>query len=250
MRQPTVEGPGGDRFPPTRYSAVIAAGGSDPTLRERAIDTLVSIYWKPVYKFVRIKWRASPDDAQDLVQGFFAAALERDFFTRYDPARASFRTWLRTCLDGFVSNQRRAASRQKRGGDARLVSLDYEGVERELRDAPAAEGDPDIYFQREWVRSLFAAALEALRELCERTGKQAQFEVFRRYDLLEHPAGERPTYAELAVDLGLPQTQVTNYLAWARREFRALVLQTLREITATEAEYQAEARSLLGLSWP
>lgn len=240
----------GNRFPPTRYSAVIAAAGQDPLLRERAIDTLMTIYWKPVYKYVRIKWRATPENAQDLVQGFFTHALEREFFGRYDPARASFRTWLRTCLDGYVSNERRAASRRKRGGDVRMVSLDYEGVERELKGAPAADTNMDAYFHREWVRSLFGAALAALREQCERGGKQAHLAVFERYDLQEHAPGARPTYKELALQLGVPETQVTNYLAWTRREFRALVLQTLREITATEEEYQAEARSLLGVPYP
>jgi hypothetical protein len=40
---------------------------------------------------------------------------------------------------------------------------------------------------------------------------------------------------------------VTNYLAAARREFRKEVLARLREMTATEAEFQNEARALLGV---
>jgi hypothetical protein len=47
--------------------------------------------------------------------------------------------------------------------------------------------------------------------------------------------------------MGLPVTQVTNHLYWARREFRAAVLLVLREITASEAEFRAEARALLGV---
>ncbi len=37
-----------------------------------------------------------------------------------------------------------------------------------------------------------------------------------------------------------------NRLAYARREFRRIVLERLREITATEEEFRAEARVLLG----
>jgi hypothetical protein len=42
-------------------------------------------------------------------------------------------------------------------------------------------------------------------------------------------------------------TDVTNYLASARREFRRLVLKKLREITATDEEFRREARALLGV---
>jgi hypothetical protein len=41
-------------------------------------------------------------------------------------------------------------------------------------------------------------------------------------------------------------TQVTNHLHWGRRELRKLVLEKLREITASEAEFRAEARALFG----
>jgi hypothetical protein len=57
---------------------------------------------------------------------------------------------------------------------------------------------------------------------------------------------ERPTYAQLAVELRLPVTQVTNYLAAARRELRALVLSRLRDLCASDTEFRDEARELLG----
>ena len=41
-------------------------------------------------------------------------------------------------------------------------------------------------------------------------------------------------------------TQVTNHLYWARRELRQSVLETLREITASEQEFRSEARALFG----
>ncbi len=41
---------------------------------------------------------------------------------------------------------------------------------------------------------------------------------------------------------------MTNFLALARREFRRIVLEKLREITATDREFREEARSLLGVS--
>ena len=40
---------------------------------------------------------------------------------------------------------------------------------------------------------------------------------------------------------------VNNYLAAVRRDFRRVVLEKLREITATDEEFRTEARSLLGV---
>ncbi len=60
------------------------------------------------------------------------------------------------------------------------------------------------------------------------------------------PVRARPT-SEIAEALGLPVTQVTNFLAYARREFRAIVLERLREISGTEAEFRLEAMELLGV---
>jgi hypothetical protein len=56
----------------------------------------------------------------------------------------------------------------------------------------------------------------------------------------------RPSYRELAARLGVPETKITNDLASARRRFRAIVLETLREVTASEEEFRAEARAVLG----
>jgi hypothetical protein len=44
--------------------------------------------------------------------------------------------------------------------------------------------------------------------------------------------------------------QVTNELAAARRDFRRLVLDELRELTGSEAELRAEARDVLGIDLP
>jgi hypothetical protein len=107
------------------------------------------------------------------------------------------------------------------------------------------------YFHREWVRSVFGMAVDMLRRQAEAKGRGVAFEVFRRYDLEEPGEGApRPTYAELGRALGLPATQVTNHLAAMRREFRRLVLDALREQCATDGEFRAEARALLGVEAP
>src|SRR3954452_9804145 len=119
-------------FPATRHSIVAAMRSPRADDRRAAFDTMVTAYWKPVFKYVRIKWQASPEDAADLTQGFFLRAFEKDFFAGFDPAKAKFRTYLRTCLDGFAANSRKADARLKRGGGVTLVSIDFGVAEREL----------------------------------------------------------------------------------------------------------------------
>jgi hypothetical protein len=57
----------------------------------------------------------------------------------------------------------------------------------------------------------------------------------------------RPSYAALAAEFRIAPTDVTNYLAFARREFRRCVLAQLRDMTGSDEEFQREARLLLGV---
>ena len=235
-------------FPATRHSVIASAASGDADARRDGFGLFVEAYWRPVYKYVRLRWRAAPDEAADLTQAFFARAFEKRFLDPFDPSRARFRTFLRTCLDAFVANQRQAGDRQKRGGGMAVVSFDALTAERELRrQAGAVTRDLDDYFDREWARSVLALAVERFRAEALRTGRGRQVTVFTRYDLEAPDRDERLTYAGLARELGMTVTDVTNTLHAARREFRAAVLQCLRELTASEDEFRAEARRLLGM---
>jgi RNA polymerase sigma factor (sigma-70 family) len=236
-----------DRFPMTRWSVIQATRSEDTSERSRALEILAAVYWKPVYKYIRIKWGKSNEEAKDLTQGFFAKALEKEFFQGYDPAKARFRTFLRTCLDGFIANENKAANRIKRGGQAVIMSLDFESAEGELKHAEIPDPETlDDFFEREWIRSLFSVAIESLRTECALKGKEVHFQIFQRYDLDEE-AGEKTSYEHLAAEFKTSVSNVTNYLAYARREFRRIVLEKLREMTATDEEFQSEARAVLGV---
>jgi len=250
MTDDTDIGEGSGKFPATRASAVLAAQSPHPVERERGLAVLLAAYWKPVYKYLRLRYRESNEDAKDLTQGFFARALEKEFFAAYDPEKGSFRTYLRTCLDRFVANEKKAAGRQKRSPGAPLLSLDFDDAEAELLRAEPADGrTPEQEFHAEFVRTLFTLAVERLRAECALRGKDLPFLLFERYELDRDP-DEKLTYEKLGEEMNLPVTQVTNFLAFARREFRRIVLETLREITATDREFREEARGLFGDSAP
>jgi RNA polymerase sigma-70 factor (ECF subfamily) len=238
-------GQGGDRFPTTHASAVIGARSEDLDERTRSLELITLAYWKPVYKYARMRWRLPPEEAEDVTQDFFARALDKDLFAGYDLERGRFRTFLRTCLERFVVDRRRMAVAKKRGGGKPSLSLDFGDAEHELAGAsPPAADALDGYFEAEWVRHLLSLAVEALRAECEAKGKQQHFRVFERYHLAD--PHDSPPYTTVAAEIGISTTDVTNRLNWARREFRRAVLETLRGITANDEEFKSEARAIFG----
>jgi DNA-directed RNA polymerase specialized sigma24 family protein len=232
-------------FPPTRLSLLERVRDRAPDVRRQAFGDLVVAYWKPAYKYLRLRWRLLPEDAEDVTQGFFAVAFEKEYLAGFDPAKGRFRTFLRVCLDRFAHKAHKARQAQKRGGGARVLSLDFAGAEGELRALdPADPKDLDHFFRQEMVRELFARALADVREALDAEGKQVQFRVFERYDL---EPSDALTYGDLATEFGIPVTQVTNYLAAVRRRFRERALAHLRAASGTDEEFHADARELFGI---
>lgn len=215
-------------FPDTRQSVLLRLRDGDESVRRQSWEAIVEAYWTPVQAYLRKRWNESEEDAADLTQAFFLSALEKGTLVFYDPARAAFRTYLRTCLDRFAINSRKRDRRRPTG-----ASVDF--------DLPAAAESPDAVFEREWTRGLFSLAVEDLRN----AGDDVRFRVFLAYDLNESEV--RPTYADLALRFGTTTETITNYLASMRRQFRKAVLARLRELTATEREYRSEARAILGV---
>ena len=227
------------RFPATRHSMVEAARSVDPEERRHAFERVVLAYWKPVYVYLRLRWRAPAEDAKDLTQGFFARAFEKRFFDAYDPARARFRTFLRTCLDGYRRQRAgggTAAEARRRRGRAPLRLRDRGARPATVFLSPRAR-IADAVFHREWVRARVRGSGGGGAPAVPRKRARAALAVFERYDLSDLADADRPSYAALAAEFGIPLTQVTNLLASARREFRAAMLETLRARTASDEEF-------------
>jgi RNA polymerase sigma factor (sigma-70 family) len=233
-------------FPATRHSTLARIRGADEAERRRGLQALAEAYWRPVYGYLRLQWRRPHEEAADLAQDLFAQILHKGLLASFDPRRARLRTFLRLCIDSLVAGQDRAARRLKRGGAEQVVSFDAAEARASYERVAAPAESPEALFEKEWARGLFAAALQRLRERCQREGKEQQYQLLEQYEL----GDERPTYAELARRFDIAATDVTNRLAWARRQLRAAVLDLLREHTASDAEFRDEARALLGVEAP
>lgn len=206
------------------------------------------MYWAPIHAYIRQTHRRDTEDAEDLTQGFFVEALRRDLFARYEPQRARFRTFIRRCVDSYVFNALQAEGRQKRGGDFSFVSLDTAEIEAGLTSDTRSATEADAAFHREWVRSILATALATLRDRYRAAGRLVHLALFERYDVEDSEAP--PPYAELAAEHSIPITQVTNWLAATRRDFRSIVLETIRDVSGDEEEFREEVRALLGIDLP
>src|ERR1700751_3915036 len=164
MADDTSIGGAPHQFPSAHWSLIEGTRSAHADQRQRALDTLIRAYWKPVYKYIRLHWKRENEPAKDLTQEFFVRLLDKGLLDRFDPARARLRTYIRVCVDGLVMNEDKAAQRMKRGGENVFLSLDFQSAEGELVDLPIATGDdPEKLFAREFARSLFGIAVERLQ---------------------------------------------------------------------------------------
>ena len=232
-------------FPATHQSVLDRIRSGDADTRRAAFGDLADGYWRPSYHYVRLHWRLDPEQAEDVVQGFFATAFEKKYLERYDPEKARFRTFLRICLDRYVQNRRKADRAARRGGQTRLLSIDFPDAEREFALVSSKDvSDVERFFHDETIRALFARTVDAMREGYAREGKDAVFAAFEQHDL---QPGPDTSYRSVAESLGLTTSQVTNYLHAARKRFRELALGHLRALVGTGEEFRQEARDLFGL---
>ena len=234
-----------EQFPATRWSAIRASAEVGAVTRKQGFARLVAAYWRPIYVYLRLRHRCTDSDAHDLTQSFFAQWWEQNTVASFDPARARFRTFVRLCVDRHLIDHQRSESAKKRGGEWEHVPGDLAQLERDaaLID-PALHADPERLFEAEWVRSLLQQALAELRASYSSQSKELDLALFDAYDLA---AGERPSYSELAARHGVPVTTVTNRLASVRRALRAILAESLRELTATEEEYRDESYRIFGV---
>jgi len=241
----TVLGGAGRAFPTTAWGVLHDARGGAAPARRESLERLVAAYWKPVYCAIRQGWGKGNEDAKDLTQEFFASeVLEGPLLGRFDPARGSFRAFLKGALSNFMGHAARDAARKKRGGDARVLPLrmDDADLSQLLPDTQALP--PDAIFDRAWARVVFGQALRLAEQRLRDEGKPAVFEVFRRYDLEGDGAGA--SYADVGRALGLDADTVKNHLTRARHEFRQAAADVVYDTVDSPEELAAELKRLFG----
>src|SRR5215468_11207135 len=116
-------------FASTRWTVVRQAADSQTESQHAlsALSELCQIYWRPVYVFLR-RQGIPQHDAQDLTQGFFTDLIESRAYTRADPMKGRFRSFLLGTLKHFMAHERDRNRAQKRGGGTVPVELDETAI--------------------------------------------------------------------------------------------------------------------------
>src|SRR3954462_6622361 len=107
-------------FLTTRWSVVLAARSLASAEATSALESLCRTYWQPLYGYARRRGH-SPQDAEDLTQGFFAKLLEKDWLASVEQERGRFRQFLLMAFKRFLANESDHAKRLKRGGGLAAV---------------------------------------------------------------------------------------------------------------------------------
>lgn len=220
---------GESRFPATAWSLLSRLRDPrDPRVQEY-LNRMIQMYWRPIYKYVRIAWKRTNEDAKDLTQAFFIHLLEGDLLAKADPERGNFRKLLMTSLRNFLSNETRAGHAQKRGGGRVIVRLD--GTEE---TGGADPNDPQEAFEGQWAKDLLSRAIDKLSQ----TVRPPVFAAFRRFHL------EDAAVREIARELKATEAQVGHYIQDARTVLRRLVMDEIREYVHDETEIARELDEL------
>jgi RNA polymerase sigma-70 factor (ECF subfamily) len=211
-------------FEPTVWTVVLRARD------EKALGALVEHYWKPCYFYIRRKGHRV-EDAKDLTQGFFTHLIKQDALAHVTKSKGRFRSFLLTCLDHFLGDERDRYMALKRG--PKPLSLDFEGAETEL--GVSKEETPERAYRRKWALDIMD---RALRKLEEEQGPR--FEALQGYITAGRPKDLRA----LAARLGTTEGNVKVMLHRARARYGELLRCEIARTVEDPAEVEEELKEL------
>jgi len=223
---------------------ILDAGHSQtpPEQALSALSELCRIYWKPIFFFLR-RQGSSPDDAQDLTQGFFEHLIESRAYARADREKGRFRSFLLGALKHFVAHARAHERAQKRGGGMILAPLDTAIIEQADAHAASAKGwNPERVYEREWAEALLRQTLDRLAQECAIAGKDQLFEQLNPYLSVTNETAV--PYEEMAHRVGRPVATLRSDVARMRARYRAILREEVRGTVADSSEVDAELRHL------
>ncbi len=172
---------------------------------QAAWDEFLDRYAPRIYGWCR-RYRLQEADAADVTQEVLRKLVTALRSFAYDPARGSFRAWLKTVTNNAVRDLAESWRRPGRGTGDTAVHAGLDAVQ-----GPDALAELAAALQAE-------AEQELLREACERVKLRVKPHTWQAY---ERTAVERQPAADVAGALGMPVAEV--YVAKSR------VLKLLRE---------------------
>jgi RNA polymerase sigma factor (sigma-70 family) len=235
----TGTGPG--LFATTHWSVVLSAVDTSGPGAQAALEELCRTYWYPLYAYVRRQGH-SPEDAQDLTQGFFARFLEKKSFQLADRERGRFRSFLLTSLKRFVVNEWERANARKRGGGQTKLPIDTVGAESLYCQEALHELSADKIYERNWALAMLRRVRERLQQEYALEGKASRFTHLEGF--LPGQKGEL-TYAEAARLLAMPEGTVKSDVNRLKKRYREMLRVEIAHTVSGPDEINDELRHLI-----
>jgi RNA polymerase sigma-70 factor (ECF subfamily) len=205
------------------------------------LEELCKDYWYPLYAYAR-RAGCLPHDSEDLVQGFFARLLAKDYLASADRGKGRFRSFLLVLFKRFLANERDRCRAWKRGGARPLVALDGLNGEDRYALEPPDTLTPDALFERRWALTLLETVLERLRKEQEAQGAGERFNALKE-TLVR--AGDSHPYAELARRLRMSEGAIKVAVHRLRQRYPELLVEQIAHTVDSAAEVEEERRYLL-----
>jgi RNA polymerase sigma factor (sigma-70 family) len=234
---------GGGEFLNTSWTLVAGLQNSSPEARKEALGHLYEKYRKPVYHYIRHRWSKSPHDAWDLTQYFFLEILEGDPLKRYEPGRASFRTYLKRILRNVAGDRLDYARAKKRGGGVKVISIP-EDLEDSLPDERSK--DPEQVLDWAWRMTVLSRVMDRVQQQFASEGREAYFRTFK--EAVHDDPDDRTTKAEVAERLGISEHIVGNHLFAVRERLRSEIRAELTHTVLDRDQLEEEYRLIIGES--
>jgi RNA polymerase sigma factor (sigma-70 family) len=230
------------RFRTTRWSAVLLSAQSRVPGSKDALAELCSVYWQPIYTFVR---RRGYDvaDAQDLTQSFFLHLLDHKALRHVCPLKGKFRSFLLRSLQNHLSNAADSARCLKRGGQMQFVPLETMSAEDcqliGLCDFSTAE----TIFDARWAITLLDQAMSRLEQDYAAQGKATTFEVLKPF-LEPTNTNATLTYEQVADSLRLSVESVKSLIHRRRKRYGCLLREEVARTVSDPGEIDEEIHAL------
>ncbi len=221
----------------------MAAGNQSSAATQAALASLCTAYWYPLYTFVRRQGHAS-HDAEDLTQSFFTWLIKSDHLSVADPERGRFRSFLLATLKHFLSDERKKAQAQKRGGGQTLLSLDAAAAEERYKLEPAAPTTPEQLFDQRWAVAVMEQTVVRLRQEYVSGGRAALFDELKHFQSGEEASD---SYRAVAARLGLSESAIKSAIFRLRRRHRELLREEIAHTVTAPSEIDDEIRYLISV---
>src|ERR1700736_2564056 len=190
---------------------------------QSALAELCRLYWYPLYVFARLSGH-SPDDAQDLIQGFFLHLLEHRAPAGVDRLKGKFRSFLLASLQSYLSDELDRARCLKRGGNEEFLHLDAEDAEERYRLEPVEFLTTEKIFDARWAMTVLGEAMNQLRQEYANQGKTSTFETLKVF--LDPINSLTPRSCEASVhQLHVSLDEVKALIDRLRKRYAALLRQ-------------------------